>query len=541
MMRTFASAIFILFHLFSIGKCAEKSCPGAQFRCGQRPIEHPSRNDENYSGAAYPGQWPWIGIVYHRRQSDLPMAQYACSGTLISDRHVLTSMLCVAGENGTVLLSSEDVFFRIGTHRRNFFNFGYARHRRVSRIHQPTDFEQEGSKNELVILELNERVTFNDYVQPGCIGPDFNFFFYRGHFKRIIGWGLAEGHEDHLGNYNSICPTRFQLNGSFVCEKDRGAVVLKWDHENSPSRVLFGIVDCVRPTSCEQNNKQGFIRIENFIPWIAQTTNLEYLRTIRKGQPFDPTKRYRNLLPQRHCGNNFISINETSSTAQLYEFPWIANIFRTHVEFLDEPMCQGSLISHRYVLTAALCGHLGAAYFVRLGEYDTGNNPDCSKDNATDCAPPFRDYDVEYQVNHPNYESQLGDNIALIRTKKTILFEDHIQPICLPVSQEWQQKKFQQYVKTGWRKPHNKILQKEFVQLTECDSLTQMANFGDAVVCIIESSDYVKIGSPLIAEVAFKGRQRYVQYGLWIGGLGNPQKYATISPHMNWIIANMEE
>lgn len=68
-----------------------------------------------------------------------------------------------------------------------------------------------------------------------------------------------------------------------------------------------------------------------------------------------------------------------------------------------------------------------------------------------------------------------------------------------------------------------------------------MANFGDAVVCIIESSDYVKIGSPLIAEVAFKGRQRYVQYGLWIGGLGNPQKYATISPHMNWIIANMEE
>lgn len=65
--------------------------------------------------------------------------------------------------------------------------------------------------------------------------------------------------------------------------------------------------------------------------------------------------------------------------------------------------------------------------FVRLGDYDKSQNPDCSGNDKTDCAPPFEDYDVEYTIEHPvfinhDYYASMINDIALVRTKKNVLF-----------------------------------------------------------------------------------------------------------------------
>lgn len=43
-------------------------------------------NDTNLSGA----NWPWLASLFHYFSG-----QYFCSGTLISDRHILTGKLCL--------------------------------------------------------------------------------------------------------------------------------------------------------------------------------------------------------------------------------------------------------------------------------------------------------------------------------------------------------------------------------------------------------------------------------------------------------------
>lgn len=527
-------AIFVIINLFPIGKCVEKSCQ-EEFVCGRRPIEHPEKNNKKYEGDAYPGQWPWIGIIYHRKPDET--VEFACSGTLISEKHVLTPRLCATSENGTIL-NSEDVFFRIGTNNKKIFNFGYARHRRVSKIHQSSDLNGE-EHNKLVILELDRNVTFNKYVQPACIRRIF--------WSELIitGWGL-EGGNDILRISKANCTA--------VCDKDRGSVLHTY-YDQYPLIVNF--VNCFETREC---SFMSDIHIGFYGGWIGQITNLDYLRMVRKGQHFDPTKQYTNLLPRRNCGNNFIGKNETDSTAQLYEFPWMAIIYE--YGFWNNKSlakCHGTLISHRNVLTSARCGdNYDNPTFVRLGEFDTDKNPDCTENDETDCAPPFKDYEVEYLLQHPDYVRRIFGNlndIALIRTKKFIEYEDHIQPICLPVSQELRNKKLSQYVMTGWKEDKTKGTKLQKATENNCfrvtkDYLEKVKSYyniqiKDSINWLIcsKKSDYYITGLPLANLVDSKGT-RYVQYGVYSYRLyrdNNSFYYTLISPYMDWVIANMEE
>jgi len=56
-------------------------------------------NDTNLSGA----NWPWLVLLFHYFNG-----QYFCSGTLISDRHILTGKLClVSWIQGSFYCSSD--------------------------------------------------------------------------------------------------------------------------------------------------------------------------------------------------------------------------------------------------------------------------------------------------------------------------------------------------------------------------------------------------------------------------------------------------
>ncbi|XP_077295762.1 phenoloxidase-activating enzyme-like isoform X2 [Arctopsyche grandis] len=103
--------------------------------------------------------------------------------------------------------------------------------------------------------------------------------------------------------------------------------------------------------------------------------------------------------------------------------------------------CAASLISSKYVLTAAHCVYgtvyvnVGTPTHIRLGEFDTTTNQDCIiVVGDEDCNDEHSSIPIEKIIIHPEYDpsnSHIND-IAIIRMKTEATYTDFIKPICLP-------------------------------------------------------------------------------------------------------------
>jgi len=167
-----------------------------------------------------------------------------------------------------------------------------------------------------------------------------------------------------------------------------------------------------------------------------------------------------SLLPQPgECGIQGSDRIYGGGLTYVDEFPWAALLeYRAKRSSQTTYACGGSLISSRYVITAAHCINVGdwELFSVRLGEWDLESDVDCYQD---DCADPPIDVPVEQKIRHEGYDPKDGNtanDIALLRLAQPVKSTYFVKPICLPTEPKLSARNKdytgQSFDVTGWGK-----------------------------------------------------------------------------------------
>ncbi|XP_021946176.1 spaetzle-processing enzyme [Folsomia candida] len=312
-------------------------------------------------------------------------------------------------------------------------------------------------------------------------------------------------------------------------------------------------------------------------------------------------KKFKLLFPKLdECG---LSAIDTSlrivggKNAEHGAYPWMARIGYQSLDTGDiEFYCGGTVISNKYILTAAHCSEevdkteLKVAV-IRLGEYNANSELDCSPDSAPEvnCSRAV-DFPIEKIIHHPGYSLENKTNdIELIRVKGIIPFDTpFVKPVCLPFVTEYgiessyiredvedkDQFVGKKGVVTGWgRIKWNKVdgsdilqeIKLPIVSNNECQrNYSTKIQLWDKQMCagglVAEDSCGGDSGSPILipipmkvsiqsrhsAKFSTKFRPKYFQLGVvsfgpthcGVGGL--PGVYTRIAAYKNWILENME-
>ncbi|XP_055599587.1 CLIP domain-containing serine protease HP8-like [Uranotaenia lowii] len=266
------------------------------------------------------------------------------------------------------------------------------------------------------------------------------------------------------------------------------------------------------------------------------------------------------VLNPKQCGVQAGDRISKGTVAKPFEYPWMVLLKDSSGAFV----CGGTLISKRYVLTAAHClrGYFNITS-VRLGENDIRKEIDCNVvDGEEDCADPPQDIEVEKTERHPGHSERMKKNdIALIRLKRSAQLSDSVRVICLPngtPAQKAVQPEF--WVVSGWGLTEDgaafDVLRYARVPPVSQDkcaqrvrSLNNYLTLDPSQICAggIDAVDNCSgdSGGPLqyVSTVA----ARYIQYGVVSYGVrdcgvqSEPGVYTNVNHYLNWIVENVDE
>ncbi|XP_070528702.1 phenoloxidase-activating factor 3-like isoform X2 [Cardiocondyla obscurior] len=274
------------------------------------------------------------------------------------------------------------------------------------------------------------------------------------------------------------------------------------------------------------------------------------------------------LLNHSRCGLTSMGLKMFGGEkTRVLEFPWMALLAYDDVENPNlEFRCGGTIISSRYILTAAHCvtslqtGLTLAS--VRVGEHDISKERDCEKDSEGReifCAEKYQDFGIENVTFHPNYTKEHKQNdIALIRLNGTLNFTRlNVKPICLPFKLPTVVP--ERIILTGWGTTENGTrssdllraslplirneLCKDIYKKVSIVSYKQLCAGGEAGTDSCKGDS----GGPLQAFSRYNIKSlRVVQHGVVSYGvkncsLGVPGVYTRVAYYMDWILDSMTD
>lgn len=263
------------------------------------------------------------------------------------------------------------------------------------------------------------------------------------------------------------------------------------------------------------------------------------------------------------CGVNLADRILGGNKTALNAYPWTALlVIEPRTGGSESFGCGGSLISDRFVLTAAHCFReipdWAHVVRVRFGEWDLKSEEDCNDDNL--CTDKPVDVDVGSHVVHEDYDSKnLHNDIALIKLAKPVNFTEFISPICLPLTADLQNQadEGKQFTVIGWGTTERGqevpgvygSRYKLEVDLPGVGSETcrvAYPNLKDSELCAGgeagKDSCQGDSGGCLVAPEIDGYWYQYgvVSWGRGCGNQGIPGIYARVSSFIDWIMKNMK-
>nr|XP_051692193.1 brain-specific serine protease 4 [Oryctolagus cuniculus] len=226
------------------------------------------------------------------------------------------------------------------------------------------------------------------------------------------------------------------------------------------------------------------------------------------------------------------------------EWPWVVSIQRNGTHH-----CAGSLLSSRWVVTAAHCfkGHLSklSLFSVLLGAWQLGNP-----------GPRSQKVGVAWALPHPVYSWKEGAraDIALVRLERPVQFSERVLPICLPDSSVHLPAGTDCWI-AGWGSihegvplPHPQTLQKLKVPIIDSDVCSRLYWRGAGQGAITEDmlcAGYLEgerdaclgdSGGPLMCQVD----DAWLLAGIISWGEGcaerdRPGVYTSLPAHRSWV------
>ncbi|XP_075052813.1 plasma kallikrein isoform X2 [Mixophyes fleayi] len=230
------------------------------------------------------------------------------------------------------------------------------------------------------------------------------------------------------------------------------------------------------------------------------------------------------------------------SNSSLGEWPWQVSMHLKLSPNSNKHVCGGSIISNQWIVTAAHC--VAQFYLPRFWTLYGGIA------KQSDITPTTPTFDLEEIIIHPGYTgAEHGNDIALLKLKSPITYNDYQQAICLPPQQDsfitpkmcWT---------TGWGYTEESgssadVLQKAEVPpkaSKECQESYRKEKISDKVLCAGYKQGQIDSckgdsGGPLACEID----KTWYLIGItsWGEGCAQPDKpgvYTRVTEFTDWIV-----
>uniref|UniRef100_A0A182SXY7 Peptidase S1 domain-containing protein n=1 Tax=Anopheles maculatus TaxID=74869 RepID=A0A182SXY7_9DIPT len=411
--------------------------------CGERKVDYAKLilGGED----AISGQWPWHAAIFHRIERTF---LYQCGGAIINQNTILTAAHCVQQNNGVITVDRLSV--QVG---RTYLYAAesHTQEHQADRIIVHEEYSAALVRHDIALIKLATDIKFTDYVQPVCLWErsKVDIGVLIGRVGTVVGFGITEVGEvaDRLRvaympivdfqtclesnrnlfgrvlTRNVYCAgfrngeqNDCRVTGTTVCGGDSGGGMY-FEIENR--WYIRGIVS-FSGQNCQSADFAGFSDVATYLDWINRYTSGT------PNSPYSPTViDKQQLLALDICGVNNYPATAEDAKPVFQGYPWLGVIEYQQISTGQRRvLCQGTLITRRYVLTAAQCVSLPANSYrlagVRLGEFDTAFDPDCGIfEGRRECQPPVQTVPVEQIIVHSGFNNPaFANDLALLRLRQ---------------------------------------------------------------------------------------------------------------------------